>query len=715
MNAIRNLLAGALLSLFSVCAWADTVVSFDSIEQAAKRPTDLSRQFLVMMFGDVVTNPLSTNRSMVGELFFVFNGIVMAVAVVYFLTVTLRHVVKMGHKGKVFSGAGSAMGPVTTAAGFISLVPTVSGWSLSQLLFLWAASVMGVGSANVVTDRIVDLIDEGYSLVVQPVAPDTVNSARAIYEMNLCMHSINTELTSMYQRYGKGGTPLMDVKFVPDGFEIGNGSALCGSARIPKSNPITVAWEFGIHADTSAIFNAQQSALNAMQKSLSQNAAAFVNATVSKQQTGSGAIPDAETAIQNAARAYEDSINQVAKAQGGGNTLASTMTAQIKKNGWLALGAWYQTIATANTKMNDAVQLKPVLAGMSGVGELGSGEQYATIQTAYQAQLQNSPYTPPMGTRGSKETFSASNTDDTNSLLMKLTDAPLRRLTNYIATVQIGDSGQASNQMNPLLKMKTIGDYTMVAAESTFAAFTAAKVTTAMGGEGFWGKVINAFSFNAVTGIAAFLDAVTPLVYFLVLMLFGVGVSLSIYLPLIPFIFWIAAAANWFASVFVGCTGGTLWAATHLGTEESTGSRSAYGYIFLIDAMLRPLLMVFGFIFAGLIIIGLGTLLNMLFGPAIANVQADSITGLASMLFLLLAYARICTSSVTRAFALQVTLPDYIISWLGGREAANILGDLAESTKSVFAGFSNGLQRTPGIKSTNKPDKDKKDDGDGIQ
>ncbi|WP_202305911.1 DotA/TraY family protein [Dryocola clanedunensis] len=715
MNAIRNLLAGALLSLFSVCALADTVVSFDSIEQAAKRPTDLSRQFLVMMFGDVVTNPLSTNRSMVGELFFVFNGIVMAVAVVYFLMVTLRHVVKVGHKGKVFSGAGSAMGPVTTAAGFISLVPTVSGWSISQLLFLWAASVMGVGSANVVTDRIVDLIDEGYSLVVQPVAPDTVNSARAIYEMNLCMYSINSELNNMYQRYGQGGTPLMKIKSLPDGFEIGNGSALCGSARIPKSNPITVAWEFGIHADTSAIFNAQQSALNAMQNSLSQNAAAFVNATVSKQQTGSGAIPDAETAIQNAARAYEDSINQVAKAQGGGNTLASTMTAQIKKNGWLALGAWYQTIATANTKMNDAVQLKPVLAGMSGVGELGSGEQYATIQTAYHAQLQNSPYTPPMGTQGFRDTLQATDASSPEAVFVGVFHSYFQRMTNRIATAQFGSAGEASGQMNPLLKMKTIGDYTMGGAQAAFAAFTAAKVATAMGGKGFWGKVLNAFSFNAVTGIAAFLDAVTPLVYFLLLMLFGVGVSLSIYLPLIPFIFWIAAAANWFASVFVGCTGGTLWAATHLGTEESTGSRSAYGYIFLIDAMLRPLLMVFGFVFASLIVIGVGTLTDMLFGPAIANVQTNSSTGIATMVFLLLAYARICTTSVTRAFALQVTMPDYIISWLGGREAANILGGLAESTKSVFAGFSNGLQRTPGIKSNDKTGNNNKGDEDGIQ
>lgn len=91
----------------------------------------------------------------------------------------------------------------------------------------------------------------------------------------------------------------------------------------------------------------------------------------------------------------------------------------------------------------------------------------------------------------------------------------------------------------------------------------------------------------------------------------------------------------------------------------------------------------------------------MLFGPVIANVQSNSITGIASIIGLLMIYARICTTTVSRVFALQVTMPDYVISWLGGREAASILGGMAESAKSMFAGFSHGLQRAPGIKSDN--------------
>ncbi|EFO2682723.1 DotA/TraY family protein, partial [Escherichia coli] len=163
-------------------------------------------------------------------------------------------------------------------------------------------------------------------------------------------------------------------------------------------------------------------------------------------------------------------------------------------------------------------------------------------------------------------------------------------------------------------------------------------------------------------------------------------------------IYWLSGSANWVVSVLVGSTGGSLWAATHIGTEKDKGSRAAYGYIFLIDGMIRPMLMVLGFAFSSLTLIAIGTLLNILYASAIANVQSNSITGLVSLIGILMIYARLCTTTVSRVFALQVTMPDYIISWLGGREAASILGNAVDSTKEIFAGFSHGLQRTPGVK-----------------
>lgn len=695
MTYLRKLFAGIMISMLWIpLAFADSSVNFDTIEVAAKRSSDLSRQLLVMIFGDVVTDPFSTNTTMIGELFYIFNGVAFVLAVIWFLIIGLKHIARAGHLGKVFSGGDTSASVVTTVAGFITLAPTVSGWSLAQLMFLWAVSVMGIGSANLMTDKIADLLASGFSLTHQPVAPQTVSAARSIYEMNLCMYGVNNELSSMYSRYGQGGTPLMTIRKLSDGFEISNGNARCGSVRLPAaSGSKNSFWGlFGASVDTSNITSAQQNGLNQMQNDLNQAASRFVTALINRQQTGSGELPDAETDIQNAARAFEDRVNQAVQAQDNGNKLTSAMTEQLKKYGWLSLGSWYQTFATANQKVNDDAALKPVVSGISGIGEIGAGDTLGGVMTAYQAQLQNTSYTPPLGTPTSNESISASESKEPGAAIVKIFNSPMLSLTNAIATKQLGNSSQ---QMNPLLKMKYIGDIGLGATEIAYTAFTLAKIS-ADTADSSWLLKIGSFGLTSIP--KHIFDNIASFVYFMLLVLGATSINLSIFIPTIPFIYWLSGSGNWIVSVLVGSTGGSLWAATHIGTEHDKGSRAAYGYIFLIDGMIRPMLMVLGFAFASLTIVALGTLLNLLFEPMLINAQANSWTGILSLLAFLAIYARICTTTVCRVFALLVTMPDYVISWLGGREAASILGNMVDETRNIFASFGHGLQRTPSVK-----------------
>lgn len=698
MTYLRKLFAGIMIIMLCIPqAFADSSVNFDTIEAAAKRSSDLSRQLLVMIFGDVVTDPFSTNTTMIGELFYIFNGVAFVLAVIWFLIIGLKHIARAGHLGKVFSGGDTSASVVTTVAGFITLAPTVSGWSLAQLMFLWAVSVMGIGSANLMTDKIADLLASGFSLTHQPVAPQTVSAARSIYEMNLCMYGVNNELSSMYSRYGQGGTPLMTIRKLSDGFEISNGNARCGSVRLPAaSGSKNNFWGlFGASVDTSNITSAQQNGLNQMQNDLNQAASRFVTALINRQQTGSGELPDAETDIQNAARAFEDRVNQAVQAQDNGNKLTSAMTEQLKKYGWLSLGSWYQTFATANQKVNDAAALKPVVSGISGIGEIGAGDTLSGVMTAYQAQLQNTSYTPPLGTPNIKNTQMA-DSNVPSAMLTNIFESPGQYLANYFATSFSGND--INEQTNPLLKMKDIGDRTLVTTETALISFTLMRSAVETYTKGVSGFFLEILSFKGSELAKNIIVTISPIVFFVLIILFGVGFSLSIYLPFIPFIYWLSGSANWVVSVLVGSTGGSLWAATHIGTEKDKGSRATYGYIFLIDGMIRPMLMVLGFAFSSLTLIAIGTLLNILYASAISNVQSNSITGLISLIGILMIYARLCTTTVSRVFALQVTMPDYIISWLGGREAASILGNAVDSTKEIFAGFSHGLQRTPSVK-----------------
>lgn len=106
-----------------------------------------------------------------------------------------------------------------------------------------------------------------------------------------------------------------------------------------------------------------------------------------------------------------------------------------------------------------------------------------------------------------------------------------------------------------------------------------------------------------------------------------------------------------------------------------------------------------------------GTILNALFGAALVNVQADSLTGLFSIAGFLLIYARVCTTLVAAVFALQAYLPDHVINFLGGRDGVNMLGNMVSSVKDIIAGGNTNMRRTHGVreeklKNVNGDDKD---------
>lgn len=711
MKLLTKIQAAALLCAASCPAFADGV-DYQTISDAASKTGDLSRQALVMIFGDVVLTPFQPGQvTLIGSLFALLNGVLCAVALVWFLIVTLKTLFKGGQDGKVFSAGRSMLHPVMSFAGFITLIPTASGWSLSQLVMLWAASTMGIGSANLFTDKAADLISSGMSLVVQPTAPSTRSAARAVFEMNLCKYATNSELSSLYQD-GQARTALMQTKGGNGDYTTGNGSALCGSARIPEPSTGVIDSMFGSAVNTASVTTASRGALDTMQSTLDAAAQAYVTSYLSRRDQDSGTLADPETSIQNAAAAYETTVNNALNQLNYKDSLQSQLTTQLKTYGWISLGAWYNTFATANSKTNEVANAAPVTSGSSLHGETGTGDLYHEIFTAYRSQVQNSAFTAPLGTQTAKDDGAASSAIDPDAIFVGVFRSPIQRLTNALATGRVGTDADFSNQINPLIKMQTIGDWTLVAAEGALTTYTLVYAAASSADNSLLGTVGRIIPFVNVSAAAKdVLAQLSPPFHFLLLLLFAVGFSLAVFLPAVPFLYWMVGVFNWLVSVMVGCAAGPMWSATHLGAEEDKGSRSAYGYIFLIDMMLRPSLMVLGFFFASVAVMAGGTLLNLLFGTAIANANADSLMGLFKLVGWLLIYARIATFGVTRVFGLQATLADYVITFLGGAGMAGIMGGLVDDVKGMFAATGGGARRTPGLQKVTNPEVPDNKDG----
>ncbi|HHG2259504.1 TPA: DotA/TraY family protein [Escherichia coli] len=717
---LRALCAG--LAISSLPAMAS--VTYQDIVSAATNPDDLSRQALVTIFGDVVTNPLSTSApTLIGSMFGAFNSIIAVLAVVWFMFIGIRHVVRSGHQGQVFSTGRDIVGTLSVVAGFLMIVPTGNGWSIAQLIMLWGASIMGVGSANVMVQLAADNIANGYSMTVQPVQASTRTAARGIFEMELCKYAVNAGLNDFNQTV-KSSTSLMteSAKTASGNYTVtvSNGSGICGSASLSvegngTTDQSTIGKFFNPFSknEYSGVISAQRAAMDNMISDMDNAASEFVTTFLEKRNSGNGTLPDIETRIQRAADEYERAVQKSLPIDNGEQSKKEALKSYLTTYGWVTLGAWYQTFATANQRLAELADRAPAVTSMSSLGEVGDTDLFSAVMGAYKTQLQNSTYTPTIGTITTQDESNAANSTDPQSVVMKSIAPTILKWTNQAATEWSG-TGTTSNQVNPLIKMKNIGDYTLGTTEILWTGYTTVRVLATMGDNSIFGKAVNLFS-GLPKGFVALLDAAAPPIYFLLFLLFCAGFSLSIYLPFIPFIFWMTGIGNWIVSVLIGCTAGPLWAATHLGTSEDRGSRAAYGYIYLIDSMIRPPLMVFGFFFASVAIIAVGTILNSLFGAALVNVQVKSLTGIFSLAGFLLIYARMCTTSVAAIFALQAYLPDHVINFLGGRDGVNTLGNLTSSVKDIFAGSNRNIRTCPGVREDRLKNVTKDDNKDGIK
>ena len=706
-----SLLATAGLLPFSLPARADDI-TYETIASAAEKSTDLSRQALVTIFGDVVTNPFSfTGSSVIGNAFAIFNVTLCGLALFWFGFIGIRKVISAAQAGR-FQGA-SAL--ISILLAFLGIVPTASGWSLSQLIFLWGVSVMGVGGANLIVTQAGNDIAGGYSLTTQPTSASTRTAARGIFEMELCKYAINQSLSDLNSLMQSETAYMTDKPNSTDKsytFTISNGSGTCGSVELPYSSAKTAVSDSFFNGlsdqDVSGIYEAQKKALGTMINTMDSAAKTFLKTFIERRDNNTGTFEDVESIIQSAASSYESTVQQAINNVNGENTIQEALSEYLDTQGWITLGAWYQTFATANQRLASIANQAPSVTSLSSIGESGPTDLYQAVLAAYRTNLQNTTYTPTAlgsGTVLSKDEMGDQESNDAKSLLYRV-------LKPSFGVDRVNDIVEQLNKntTSPLIIMKNIGDYTLASVETTYGAYIAAQAITKGAENSAIGWFVNKF-----TGVATFINkifsATAPAINFFLLWFFVIGFQLSIFLPAIPFIFWMIAIGNWIVSVLIGCAAGPLWAATHLGVEHDRGSRAAYGYIYLIDGMIRPSLMVLDFIFASVAVVAVGTILNKLFAVALTNIQADSLAGIVSIAGFLMIYARMCTTMVTNIFALQAYMPDYIIAFLGGREAANTYSGMVDSVKGIFVSGGSNLRRSPATNIIQKKDTNKNDDG----
>lgn len=658
-------------------------LSVDDITNAADSSTDKSREALVTIFGEVVNDPLATGSgsgsdTLIAAVFKTTNSCLLAVAGFMACYMLFRKIMQSGHDGSMFDRSNHiAWGPIRMVFGISSMVPTANGWCLGQLLMLWGAAQMGIGIANIGTNSALDAFTKGQAMIMQPVSPNTEDLARSLFESNLCMYGVNASLDAVASAGGyvtDNDYVNQDANSDSTGFILKSKYYVCGGANATSAEN-TATSTSSTQVDTSSIRQAHIDALANMQSQLSGDANTFVQAVVARQNGSNATLPNSQSAIMNAARVYENTMTSTLRDQQSVlGQLANTISDQIREQGWFALGSWYQTFAQANTNLGNAAAAKGQAFSRSTGTQPPVNDLYDSAWAAYTTQ---------QSTQSNADALTAAssfNTSDTEGGVMR---AIFHNAGQSLTTSLIdGMSTNAVDQVNPVITMKNIGDYIIGTAETTLGAYVLANAATGAS-ETIAGKVADWFT-GLPSIVKAGLAAISPFIIIIILALFSIGATLSVYIPFAPFIIWFSACINWLVIVGEAVIAAPLWAMTHLHADgEGMGQKTTHGYIFLLNVMVRPILMVIGFFLGGAIVQVGGTFLNSQFPSVIANSQFDSVSGIVSFIWWIFIYCSICLTLINSSFSLIHIVPDQVINWVGGYAAPNLGRDTASSANNA--------------------------------
>lgn len=147
------------------------------------------------------------------------------------------------------------------------------------------------------------------------------------------------------------------------------------------------------------------------------------------------------------------------------------------------------------------------------------------------------------------------------------------------------------------------------------------------------------------------------------------GGTLAYYIPMVPYMLWFFGVVGWLMMVVESVVAAPIWAAAHSMPEGGgiAGQHARNGYMLLLNVIIRPMLMLFGFFLAMLVMTAGYQLLMLTFFPAMRSVMSSSgVVGIVGLLFMLGILVHIVLVMTHRSFALIHLIAERGSRWIGG-------------------------------------------------
>lgn len=245
---------------------------------------------------------------------------------------------------------------------------------------------------------------------------------------------------------------------------------------------------------------------------------------------------------------------------------------------------------------------------------------------------------------------------------------------------------------DPLVGITSLGSKLMLNAEITFIIFTAgtALIVAAAGSPGTLGVPLQL----AIAAQTFFLTFGSVLLSVLIA-LWLAGATMSIYVPMIPYMIFTLTAIGWFILVIEAIVAAPILALAMVIPSGDELGKLSTGIGLLTGIFFRPTLMIFGFVLSAKLFQAAVSLVNFGMVDAIGSIsKSGSLLSAIPVMFL---FAGFMVALVNKCFSLIYVLPDRVLRWIGITPEQTDLSAMQEAKGTVEAGAKGTAEAMRGV------------------
>lgn len=711
--------------------------------------------------GDVLKGP-----GTLGEVMRVFNLGVAFFGTIMISFITIVGVVQSGNDGEFLGKRWSSFWvPVRFIAGSALMLPVAStGFCAIQYLILFIA-LEGVAFADTVWSKVVDVvIVHSGSKIWSTVDADQI--AQNVMKGTVCAAAVNlygkadgTIASDKSVRRYSGYTAVVNPKNTRETIltqyvywnedELSKAALLDGRSRCGYMKQETVISQNDIyHKSREALFAIHSGLVNQMSNDFIDPATQFIVALESKKDGDfPAAVENMQSVLAAAGKAYREKLASAAdqelqKVQNAQSAEGRATADMMKRYGFVTAGMFYIDMTRAHGAVREAANSTPVY--IVGKGMLNA-QNFALAMSKF-----GSITTTAIDSSTEAQTTEKGNASVSSGLKNILSvdgegkkdldpESFIKNKSAGIAayfmkgmfgvgnsnTGSDGGSGRenvfsgfsSANNTSSVLELKNKGDYILDAAGVIMVSKTAVMASIAATEQGLSGMpLIGSWLAAPATFIRVVMEDLSVYAVSAIFGLIAFGLSLSVYLPMVPYMLWIGGIIGLIVLIAEALVAGPLWAVMlmHPAGEGLTSQKAEQGVMLMLNLFTRPALMLMGMVMGIFMLEPLVTLVNDTFFYTMLSVQQATITGLFQFFGFTSLYVSLILTVVNKSFSMIHIVPDKALRWIsGGREelgenalrdhAKHNMGSVATTMGQLAMGGGSSGARIKGAKAGKEP------------